>query len=102
MYQRTSDLGLGVPFNIASHALLTHMIARVTDTVPHELVIQLGDAHIYRNHVDALRVQLTRQPRNFPTLRWPRDIADIEDFAYEDFIVEGYDPHPALAMKMNI
>jgi len=102
VYQRTADLGLGVPFDIASHALLTHMVARVTDTVPHELVIQLGDAHVYQNHVDALRVQLTRQPRTLPTLRWARDITDIEGFTYDDFIIEGYDPHPAIAMKMNI
>lgn len=102
MYQRSADLGLGIPFNIASYALLTHMIARVTDTVPHELIIQLGDAHVYKDHVDALRVQLTRQPRAFPTLRWTRDITDIEDFMYDDFIVEGYDPHPSIAMKMSV
>ena len=102
MYQRSADLGLGIPFNIASYALLTHMIARVTDTVPHELVIQLGDAHVYKDHVDALKVQLTRQPRAFPTLRWARDITDIEAFAYDDFIIEGYDPHPVIAMKMSV
>jgi thymidylate synthase len=102
MYQRSADLGLGIPFNIASYALLTHMIARVTDTVPHELIIQLGDAHVYKDHVDALKVQLTRQPRAFPTLRWTRDIADIEDFMYDDFIVEGYNPHPSIAMKMSV
>ena len=102
MYQRSADLGLGIPFNIASYALLTYMIARVTDTEPHELIIQLGDAHVYRDHVDALKVQLSRQPRPFPTLRWARDIADIEDFTYEDFIIEGYDPHSAIAMKMSV
>ena len=102
MYQRSADLGLGIPFNIASYALLTHMIARVTDTEPHELIIQLGDAHVYQDHVDALNVQLTRQPCAFPTLRWSRNIIDIEDFTYEDFIVEGYDPHPAIAMKMSV
>ncbi|KAF8467977.1 thymidylate synthase/dCMP hydroxymethylase domain-containing protein [Russula ochroleuca] len=102
MYQRSADLGLGIPFNIASYALLTHMIAGVTDTVPHELIIQLGDAHVYKDHVDALRVQLTRQPRAFPRLRWTRDITDIEDFTYDDFIIDGYDPHPAIAMKMSV
>ena len=102
MYQRSADLGLGIPFNIASYALLTHMIACVTDTIPHELVIQLGDAHVYRDHVDALNVQLTRQPRTFPTLRWGRDVTDIEDFTYDDFIIEGYDPHPTIAMKMSV
>ncbi|KAH9168296.1 thymidylate synthase [Lactarius sanguifluus] len=102
MYQRSADLGLGIPFNIASYALLTHMIARVTDTQPHELIIQLGDAHIYRDHVDALNIQLTRQPRPFPTLRWTRDITDIEDFTYDDFVVEGYDAHPSIPMKMSV
>ncbi|KAI9455258.1 thymidylate synthase [Lactarius psammicola] len=102
MYQRSADLGLGIPFNIASYALLTHMIARVTHTQPHELIIQLGDAHIYRDHVDALNIQLTRQPRPFPTLRWTRDITDIEDFTYEDFVIEGYDAHPAIPMKMSV
>ncbi|KAI9508616.1 thymidylate synthase/dCMP hydroxymethylase domain-containing protein [Russula earlei] len=102
MYQRSADLGLGIPFNIASYALLTHMIALVTDTKPHELIIQLGDAHVYRDHVDALKIQLNRQPRAFPTLRWKRDITDIEDFTSDDFIIEGYDPHPAIAMKMSV
>ncbi|KAN0130259.1 Thymidylate synthase/dCMP hydroxymethylase domain containing protein [Lactarius tabidus] len=102
MYQRSADLGLGIPFNIASYALLTHMIARVTDTQPHELIIQLGDAHVYRDHVDALNIQLTREPRAFPTLRWTRNVMDIEDFTYEDFVVEGYDPHPAIPMKMSV
>jgi thymidylate synthase len=78
------------------------MIARVTNTVPHELIIQLGDAHVYKDHVDALRVQLARQPRAFPTLRWTRDITDIEDFTYGDFSVEGYNPHPAIAMPMSV
>ncbi|KAI0266967.1 thymidylate synthase [Gloeopeniophorella convolvens] len=102
MYQRSADLGLGIPFNIASYALLTHMIARVTGTEPHELIIQLGDAHVYRDHIDALKVQLSREPRTFPTLCWAREVVDIEEFTYEDFIVEGYDPHPAIAMKMSV
>ncbi|KAI0806234.1 thymidylate synthase/dCMP hydroxymethylase domain-containing protein [Irpex lacteus] len=102
MYQRSADLGLGIPFNIASYALLTHMIAKVTDTEPHELIIQLGDAHVYRDHVDALKVQLEREPRPFPKLRWKRDVKDIDDFVSEDFVVEGYDPHPTIAMKMSV
>ncbi|KAI9437433.1 thymidylate synthase [Lactarius indigo] len=69
---------------------------------PHELIIQLGDAHVYRDHVDALNIQLTRQPRPFPTLRWTREITDIEDFTYEDFVIEGYDAHPAIPMKMSV
>ncbi|KAI0058712.1 thymidylate synthase [Artomyces pyxidatus] len=102
MYQRSADLGLGIPFNIASYALLTHMIAQVTGTEAHELVIQLGDAHVYKDHIDALEVQLQREPRPFPILRWKRDVPDIEDFVYEDFIVEGYNPHPSIPMKMSV
>ncbi|KAI5896941.1 thymidylate synthase [Schizophyllum commune H4-8] len=103
MYQRSADLGLGVPFNIASYALLTHMIAHVTGTDAHELIIQLGDAHVYRDHVEALQTQLQREPRAFPKLRWGRDdIEDIEDFKYEDFVVEGYNPHPSIPMKMSV
>ena len=102
MYQRSADLGLGIPFNIASYALLTHMVAHVTGTDAHELVIQLGDAHVYRDHVDALRVQLEREPRPFPKLRFAREVADIDDFRSEDFAVEGYDPHPSIAMKMSV
>ncbi|THH18647.1 hypothetical protein EW146_g2365 [Bondarzewia mesenterica] len=102
MYQRSADLGLGIPFNIASYALLTHMIAHITNTEPHELIIQLGDAHVYRDHVDALEIQLKRDPRPFPKLRWKREINDIEDFVYGDFVVEGYDPHPSIAMKMSV
>lgn len=103
MYQRSADLGLGIPFNIASYALLTHMIARVTGTDAHELIIQLGDAHVYRDHVDGLEIQLTREPRTFPKLKWAREeINDIEDFVYDDFIVEGYNPHPSIPMKMSV
>ncbi|KAI0324726.1 thymidylate synthase [Cubamyces sp. BRFM 1775] len=102
MYQRSADLGLGIPFNIASYALLTHMVAHVTDTVPHELIIQLGDAHVYRDHVDALKVQLEREPRPFPKIKWPRQVDNIDGFKTEDFVVEGYDPHPSIAMKMSV
>jgi thymidylate synthase len=102
MYQRSADLGLGIPFNIASYALLTHMVAKVTDTDPRELIIQLGDAHVYRDHVDALRVQLEREPRPFPKLRWKREVSSIDDFVSEDFVVEGYDPHPTIAMIMSV
>ena len=102
MYQRSADLGLGIPFNIASYALLTHMIAQVTDTDAHELVIQLGDAHVYRDHVEALEEQLKREPRPFPKLRWKRDMKDIDEMSVEDFEVVGYDPHPSIAMKMSV
>ncbi|TFK74792.1 thymidylate synthase [Pluteus cervinus] len=103
MYQRSADLGLGIPFNIASYALLTHMIAQVTGTEAHELVIQLGDAHVYRDHVDALQEQLQRSPRPFPTLRWKREgINSIDGFAADDFIIENYNPYPPIAMKMSV
>ena len=102
MYQRSADLGLGIPFNIASYALLTHMMAQVTDTDAHELVIQLGDAHVYRDHVEALEEQLKREPRPFPKLRWKRDVKDIDEMSGEDFEVVGYDPHPSIVMKMSV
>ena len=102
MYQRSADLGLGIPFNIASYALLTHMVAHVTDTEPHELIIQLGDAHVYRDHVDALRTQLEREPRPFPRIKWTRKVDAIDDFVSEDIVVEGYNPHPSIPMKMSV
>ena len=102
MIQRSADLGLGIPFNIASYALLTHMVAHVTDTEPHELIIQLGDAHVYRDHVDALELQLTREPRPFPKLLWKRAVKDIDDFTSEDIIIEGYNPYPTIPMKMSV
>lgn len=102
MYQRSADLGLGIPFNIASYALLTHIIAHLTNTTAHELVIQLGDAHVYKDHVDALQVQLEREPRAFPKIRWRREVKDVDDFEPEDVIVEGYKPHAAVAMKMSV
>lgn len=105
MYQRSADLGLGIPFNIASYALLTHMIALVTGTTPHELIMQLGDAHVYRDHVEPLTEQLERVPREFPELKWARgveEIGDIDGFRMEDFVLEGYKPHPKLEMKMSV
>lgn len=102
MYQRSADLGLGIPFNIASYALLTHMIAHVTNTEPRELIIQLGDAHVYKDHIIPLQTQLQREPKPFPTIRFARDIDHIDKFEYEDIIVEGYDPHPTIAMKMSV
>lgn len=104
MYQRSADLGLGIPFNIASYAILTQMIAHVTGTEAHELIIQLGDAHVYKDHVEALKTQLDRTPRPFPKLRFSRgeEIRNITDFTYADFSIEGYEPHPAIAMKMSV
>ncbi|KAG8808363.1 Thymidylate synthase [Serendipita sp. 401] len=102
MYQRSADLGLGIPFNIASYALLTHMIAHVTGTEAKELIMQLGDAHIYRDHVEPLRTQLERTPRPFPTIRFARPIGDIDELTYEDCVVEGYNPYGNIAMKMSV
>lgn len=105
MYQRSCDLGLGVPFNIASYALLTHMIAYMTDTEPHEFILQMGDAHVYKDHVEPLREQLQREPRQFPTLKWARgkeEIGDIDGFKLEDFVVEGYKPMGKIEMKMSV
>ena len=102
LYQRSADLGLGIPFNIASYALLTHLVAHLTQTEPHELIIQLGDAHVYRDHVGALEEQLKRSPRPFPKLRFAREVRDVDDFRAEDVVVEGYEPHPPIAMKMSV
>jgi thymidylate synthase len=102
MYQRSADLGLGIPFNIASYALLTHMIAHVTGTRPRELIIQLGDAHVYRDHVDALQTQLVREPKMFPKLRFSRNVSSIDDFVYDDIVVENYQSWPTIAMKMSV
>jgi thymidylate synthase len=105
MYQRSCDLGLGVPFNIASYSLLTHMIALVTGCDAHEFILQMGDAHVYKDHVEPLQVQLERQPREFPTLKFARtkeEIGDIDGFRTEDFVVEGYKPMGKIEMKMSV
>ena len=103
LYQRSCDMGLGVPFNIASYALLTHMIAHVCDLVPGTFTHVLGDAHVYLDHVDALRLQLEREPRDFPTLEITREKGgSIDGWQAEDFVVKGYDPHKSIAMKMSV
>lgn len=105
MYQRSCDLGLGVPFNIASYSLLTHMIALVTGCDAHEFILQMGDAHVYKDHVEPLQVQLEREPREFPTLKFARtkeEIGDIDGFRTEDFVVEGYKPMGKIEMKMSV
>jgi thymidylate synthase len=104
MYQRSCDLGLGVPFNIASYSLLTHMIALVTDTEPHEFILQMGDAHVYKDHVEPLMTQLEREPREFPKLnikRTKEEIGGIDGFRTEDFEVVGYKPMGKIEMKMS-
>ena len=104
LYQRSCDMGLGVPFNIASYALLTHMLARVCDLVPGSLTHVMGDAHVYADHVDALQTQLERVPRAFPTLSIQNHPpgGSIDGWQLEDFVVEGYNPYKAIAMKMSV
>ncbi len=103
LYQRSGDLGLGVPFNIASYAILTHMIAHVTGMRAGELVHTLGDAHVYLNHVDALEEQLKRKPvEPFPTLHFKRDVKNIEDFVYDDFEIRNYKHQGKITMKMAV
>jgi len=102
LYQRSADMGLGVPFNIASYALLTHMIAHVTGLKPGDFVHTMGDTHIYLNHVEPLKEQLERTPRPFPKLVIKRQVQDIEDFRYEDFEIVGYNPYPKIKMEMAV
>lgn len=103
LYQRSCDIGLGVPFNIASYALLTHMLAKTCDLTPGTFVITMGDAHIYSDHVEALKVQLEREPRDFPELHIKREAGcEIDGWTAEDFEIKGYKPHPAINMKMSV
>ncbi|XP_067831558.1 thymidylate synthase [Heptranchias perlo] len=102
LYQRSGDMGLGVPFNIASYALLTYMIAHITGLMPGDFVHTLGDAHIYKNHIEALKIQLQRDPKPFPKLKILRTVENIDDFKAEDFRLEGYDPHPTIKMEMAV
>lgn len=103
LYQRSNDMGLGVPFNIVSYALITHMLAVCADLIPGSLTHTMGDAHIYLDHREALEEQLTREPRDFPTLMIKRDIGcSIDGWKVEDFEVHDYNPHKTIAMKMSV
>ena len=102
LYQRSCDIGLGVPFNIASYAILTRMIAHVTGCSPGDFIHTMGDAHIYIDHIDALKIQIEREPKAFPHLEFGREINNIDDFKYEDFIINDYRPHAQIKMKMSI
>ena len=103
LYQRSCDMGLGVPFNIASYALLTHMLAAVCDLTPGTFIHTMGDSHVYMDHVDALKIQLEREPREFPELRILREHGNnIDGWKADDFEVVGYKPHASIAMKMSV
>ncbi|KAG8224813.1 hypothetical protein J437_LFUL002259 [Ladona fulva] len=102
LYQRSADVGLGVPFNIASYSLLTYMIAHITKLKPGEFIHIMGDCHIYKNHAEILEEQIKRIPRPFPKLKIERNVENIEDFKFEDFKLIDYKPHPKLEMKMAV
>ena len=102
LYQRSADIFLGVPFNIASYALLTHMMAQVCGLQVGDFVQTLGDAHLYHNHIEQAKLQLSREPRPLPHLRLNPEVKDLFGFCYDDFTIEGYDPHPHIKAEVAI
>ena len=102
LYQRSADIFLGVPFNIASYALLTLMLAQVTDLAPGEFIHTFGDAHLYQNHLEQAAAQLSREPRTLPTLRLNPSVRELEAFRFEDFQLESYDPHPPIRAPVAV
>lgn len=102
LYQRSADLFLGVPFNIASYSLLTLMVAQVCDLLPGEFIHTFGDLHLYKNHLEQARLQLSREPRPLPSMRINPSVRCIHDFCYEDFTLDGYDPHPAIKAPISV
>jgi dihydrofolate reductase/thymidylate synthase len=102
MYQRSADMGLGVPFNIASYALLTRLVAQVCGLKAGDFIHTIGDAHVYTNHIEPLQEQLMREPKTLPTLKINPEVMDIDSFTYADLELVGYEPHKTIKMQMSV